>query len=119
MACQGSNAHHAAARPAPERGGAAHADDTATGVPLPAQQLIGFAQVDLDPGAFKTVTFTAPVSLLAYTGRSGEFVIEPAGEVNAGSDSSDIRSSAEFTITGQTRTISGEERAFFSAVTIG
>jgi hypothetical protein len=34
-------------------------------------------------------------------------------EVSADSNSSDKRSSAEFTITGQTRTVSGGERAFF------
>ena len=32
-----------------------YAADTATGVTLPAQQLIGFARVDLEPGASKTV----------------------------------------------------------------
>jgi beta-xylosidase len=32
-----------------------YAADTATGVTLPAQQLIGFARVDLEPGESKTV----------------------------------------------------------------
>jgi hypothetical protein len=40
-------------------------------------------------------------------------------EVSAGSSSSDLRSSATFTVTGQTRAISGEERAFLSAATVG
>ena len=34
-----------------------YAADTATGVTLPAQQLVGFAQVDREPGVSKTVTF--------------------------------------------------------------
>ena len=39
---------------------------------LPAQQLVGFMRVDLEPGASKAVTFKLPMSLLAYTGLSGE-----------------------------------------------
>jgi beta-xylosidase len=97
-----------------------YAADTATGVTLPAQQLIGFARLDLEPGASKTVAFVVPISLLAYTGLSGELVMEPGPvEVSAGSSSMDIRSSATFTVTGQTRSIRGEDRAFFSVATVG
>jgi beta-glucosidase len=97
-----------------------YAADTATGVTLPAQQLVGFARVDLEPGASKTATFVVPMSLLAYTGLSGELIMEPGPvEVSAGSSSSDIRSSATFTVTGNTRAIRGEDRAFFSVTTVG
>jgi beta-glucosidase len=97
-----------------------YAADTATGVTLPAQQLIGFARVDLEPNASETISFVVPMSLLGYTGLSGDFVIEPGPVVvSAGSSSSDIRSIEEFTITGQPRVISGDERAFLSTVTIG
>jgi beta-glucosidase len=96
------------------------AADTATGVTLPAQQLVGFARLDLDLGASKTVSFVVPMSLLTYTGISGALVMEPRPvEVSAGSSSSDIRSSAKFTVTGQTRTIRGEDRAFLSVATVG
>jgi len=54
-----------------------YAADTATGVTLPAQQLVGFARLDLDPGEAKTSTFVVPTSPLAYTGISGDVVIEP------------------------------------------
>ena len=92
---------------------------TATGVTLPAQRLIGFAPVDLEPGESETVTFAVPLSLLGYTGLSGDFVIEPGPvEVSAGSSSSDIRSRATFTITGAPRSIRGEERAFLSLATL-
>jgi beta-xylosidase len=60
------------------------------------------------------------MSLLAYTGLSGDLVMEPGPvEVSAGSSSSDIRSSATFTVTGQMRSIRGEDRAFFSVATVG
>jgi hypothetical protein len=60
------------------------------------------------------------MSLLAYTGLSGEVVMEPGPvEVSAGSGSSDIRSTAKFTVTGKTRVIKGEDRAFLSVVTVG
>ena len=60
------------------------------------------------------------MSLLAYTGLSGELVMEPGPvEVSAGSSSSDIRSSAKFTVTGKTRVIKGEDRAFLSVATVG
>jgi beta-glucosidase len=96
-----------------------YASDTATGVTLPMQQLIGFARVDLERGESKKVEFTVPLSLLAYTGISGDLIMEPGPvEVNAGSSSDDIRSSATFTVTGETRVIDGEERAFLSSATV-
>lgn len=96
-----------------------YAADTATGVTLPAQQLIGFARVDLEAGASKTVTFVVPLSVLAYTGISGDLVMEPGPvDLSAGSSSSDLRSGATVTVTGKTRTIKGEERAFLSIATM-
>lgn len=97
-----------------------YAADTATGVTLPAQRLIGFARLDLQPGASKTVAFVVPMSLLAYTGISGDFIMEPGPvEVSAGSSSSDLRSTAKFTVRGGTRVYKGEDRAFLSAATVG
>ena len=97
-----------------------YAADTATGVTRPAQQLIGFARVDLEPGASETVTFAVPMSLLGYTGLSGEFVMEPGPiEVGAGSSSADIRSSATLNVTGNTRAFRREDRAFLSVATVG
>jgi beta-glucosidase len=96
-----------------------YAADTATGVTLPAQQLIGFARVDLEPGAAKTVSFVVPMSLLAYIGISGNLTMEPGPvELTAGSSSSDIRSSAKFTVTGEMRVIRREDRAFLSGAAI-
>jgi beta-glucosidase len=68
----------------------------------------------------KTLSFVAPMSLLGYTGLSGDLVMEPGPvEVSAGSSSSDIRASATFTVTGKTRVINGEERAFLAVATVG
>jgi beta-glucosidase len=97
-----------------------YAADTATGVTLPAQQLVGFARLALEPGASQTVTFDVPLSVLAYTGVSGDLVMEPGPiELSAGSSSDDIRSRVSLTVTGKTRTIRGEDRKFFSVATIG
>jgi beta-xylosidase len=94
--------------------------DSATGVTLPAQQLIGFARIDLEPGASNNVGFVIPMSLLGYTGISGSLVIEPGPvEVSAGSSSNDIRSTAKFTITGKMSSISGEHHTFLSVTKIG
>jgi beta-xylosidase len=61
-----------------------------------------------------------PMSLLAYTGVSGDLVMEPGPvEVSTGSSSSDIRSTATFTVSGQTRRINADERAFLSSTTVG
>jgi beta-glucosidase len=96
-----------------------YAADTAHGVTLPAQQLIGFARVDLEPGASQAVTFTMPLSMLAYTGRTGTLVMEPGPvELSAGSSSDDIRAMATVTVTGEAREIKVEERAFLSKATI-
>jgi len=97
-----------------------YAADTATGVTLPAQQFVGFARVDLEPGASRTITFVLPTSVLAYTGAKGnDVVIEPGPvEMSVGSSSSDIKSMATFTVTGKTRVVRGPDRAFFSVATV-
>ena len=84
------------------------------------ESYLGFARLDLEPGASKTVGFAVPMSLLAYTGLSGDLVMEPGPvEVSAGSSSSDIRSSAKLNVTGKTRPISRADRAFLSVATVG
>jgi hypothetical protein len=61
----------------------------------------------------------APVMDVARDARWGR-VMEPGPvELSAGSSSSDIRSSAGFTVTGKARTIRGEDRAFLSVADVG
>lgn len=58
--------------------------------------------------------------LRSYTGLSGELVMEPGPvELSVGGSSSDSRSSATLTVTGKTRTVSVEDRAFLSTATVG
>ena len=97
-----------------------YAADTATGVALPAQQLVGFERVDLEPGGSKAVSFVVPLSVLAYTGASGDLVMEPGPiELSMGSSSSDIKSTATVNVTGKTRVIRSEDRAFLSTTRVG
>ena len=51
--------------------------DTATGMTLHAQEIVGFAQLDLESGALRKVSFVIPLSLLGYTRIAGNFVIKP------------------------------------------
>jgi beta-glucosidase len=61
-----------------------------------------------------------PLSVLAYTGSSGDLVMEPGPiELSAGSSSGDIRSTTTVDVTGTTRIIRGEDRAFLSTATLG
>jgi beta-glucosidase len=97
-----------------------YAADTATAVTLPAQQLVGFERVDLEPGQSKAVSFIVPLSVLAYTGASGDLVMEPGPiDISVGSSSSDIKSTTTLNVTGKTRVIRGEDRAFLSTTRIG
>ena len=53
-------------------------------------------------------------------GLSGELVMEPGPvELSTGSSSSDIRSPTKLAVTGKTRTIKVEDRAFLSTATVG
>jgi len=59
------------------------------------------------------------MSVLGYRGASGDFMIEPGPvAVSAGTSSRDLRSRAAFTVTGKTRFVEGEERAFLSVASI-
>jgi beta-xylosidase len=88
-------------------------------VTLPAQQLIGFARVDLEPGKSKTVNFEVPLSVLAYTGISGETVIEPGPVEVSAAAARAISDQLPSSPTPATRAIKGEGRAFLSVATVG
>ncbi|MEI5584669.1 MULTISPECIES: beta-glucosidase family protein [unclassified Agromyces] len=55
--------------------------DPVASVVRPVQRLIGFARIDLDPGAFADVRFTVPADLASFTSRSGARIVEPGDVV--------------------------------------
>ena len=80
--------------------------DPRASVVRPVQRLIGYARVDLEPGAETIVSVTVPADLTAFTGRGGIRIVE-SGEIvlGFGRSSSDIPIAQTFTLMGQTRTV--------------
>ncbi len=54
-----------------------YAHDVVGSVVRPVAQLLGYARVELEPGASARVHFDVPTSRLAFTGRSGKRIVEP------------------------------------------
>ncbi|WP_400994456.1 glycoside hydrolase family 3 N-terminal domain-containing protein [Agromyces sp. GXQ0307] len=75
---------HLRVRNASDRAGAEvvqlYLHDPVASVVRPVQRLVGFARVELPPGAAADVRFTVPADLASFTSRSGERIVEP-GEV--------------------------------------
>ncbi|MEU1165267.1 glycoside hydrolase family 3 C-terminal domain-containing protein, partial [Streptomyces sp. NPDC005921] len=91
----------------------------ATGVAQPAQQLAGFARVELEAGASRRVTFRLAAAQLGHTNVAREFAVEP-GTVPyfLGFDSDDRRLEGAFTVAGKPRLLAGPERSFLSETQI-
>ena len=71
------------------------------GVTRPAQQLGGFARVQLAPGEQQRVTFAVDASQLAYTNLARQIAVEPARvDVFVGFDSDDRSLEGSFHVTG-------------------
>jgi beta-glucosidase len=82
--------------------------DQATGVTRPAQELVGFSRIGLEPGAAATVQFSVAMSQLGYVGLDGRLVLEPGPvQVLVGGSSDDIRLRGAFEITGETAVLDG------------
>lgn len=80
--------------------------DPHASVVRPVQRLIGYARVELEPGAETIVSATVPADLAAFTGRAGTRIVE-TGEIvlGFGRSSSDVLIAHTFTLVGQTRTV--------------
>ncbi|PRX45896.1 beta-xylosidase [Prauserella shujinwangii] len=92
--------------------------DPVASVTRPERQLIGFARVELEPGEAARVRFRVHADRTAFTGRSGDRIVEPgAVRVHVGASSEDIRLSGEFTLTGGTRIV-GHDRELLTPVTV-
>jgi beta-glucosidase len=88
-----------------------------SGVTRPAQQLAGFARVDLDAGTSRRVRFRVSATQLGYTNMARDFAVEPAGvDVYLGLDAHDRQLEGSFKVTGAPRILSSAERSFFSEV---
>jgi beta-glucosidase len=89
--------------------------DTATGLVRPAQELVGFRRMSLEPGVIQWVTFTIKLDQLAYLGVDGTTWVLEAGPIDVlvGSSSDDIRGRATFEVVGPTVEF-GRSRSFLS-----
>jgi beta-glucosidase len=80
--------------------------------------LKGFKRIALASGETKLVTFSLPVSVLGFYGRSHNKIVEP-GEIKVmiGTSSDDIHLQGCFQISGDVTDVS-KENAFFSDVQV-
>jgi beta-glucosidase len=87
------------------------------GVTRPAQQLLGFARVDLKPGESQRVTFTVDATQFGHTNLTYQFGTEPAtGSFFLGFDAHDHRLTADFEVVGEPRILGSSQRVFFTDV---
>ncbi|XVU27892.1 glycoside hydrolase family 3 N-terminal domain-containing protein [Actinoplanes sp. CA-054009] len=90
-----------------------------SGVTRPAQQLGGFARVELAAGQSRRVTFRVAASQLGYTNLARDFAVEPARvDLFAGFDADDRRLTGSFELTGTARVLKSADRSFLSEVVI-
>ncbi len=90
-----------------------------TGVTRPAQQLAGFARVDLDAGESQRITFTLDATQLGYTNMARDFAVEPAQvDVFVGLDADHRALSGSFAVIGETRVLTASERTYLTAVSL-
>ena len=90
-----------------------------TGVTRPAQQLGGFARVQLAPGEQQRLTFAVDASQLAYTNLARQVAIEPARvDVFVGFDSDDRSLAGSLHMTGAPRIVLSAERSFLSTASV-
>jgi beta-glucosidase len=92
--------------------------DPVASVTRPAQQLRGFARVELAAGASARVVFDVHADLTSFTGTDGVRIVEPGRiDVAIGASSADLRLRGGFEIAGAVRRV-GEDRALAPEVRI-
>ncbi|HEU4756824.1 MAG TPA: glycoside hydrolase family 3 N-terminal domain-containing protein [Agromyces sp.] len=85
--------------------------DPVASVVRPVQRLIGFARVELEPGAAADVRFAVPADLASFTARSGERIVEPGTIVlGIGRSSGDLAFAHEVRLTGPVRVVDHTRR---------
>ena len=90
------------------------------GVTRPAQQLAGFARVELDAGASARVSFEIDAAQFGYTAADDKFVVEP-GELRAwlAFDSEQPILEGSIELTGDRRELKSAERSYLSRAFVG
>jgi beta-xylosidase len=93
--------------------------DPAASVVRPVSWLAGFARVPLEPGERRRVTFGLHADRMAFSGRSGQRIVEP-GEIVAGigGASDDLPLRGSLTLHGPVRTV-GPDRVLVTEVSVG
>ncbi|KQP56012.1 glycoside hydrolase family 3 N-terminal domain-containing protein [Agreia sp. Leaf283] len=90
-----------------------------SGIIRPFQQLAGFSEIRLDPGASSVLRFTVSADQLAASGIDRLVAVEPGTlEVAAGFDSATTPVTAQLRVEGPRRVVRGVDRSFFSQVEI-
>ncbi len=90
-----------------------------SGVTRPAQQLAGFARVDVEAATSRRMTFHVAATQLGYTNLARDFAVEPARvDVYLGLDAHDRQLEGSFELSGAPRILSSAERSFFSDVDV-
>ena len=85
--------------------------DPVASVVRPVQRLIGYARVELEPGAAAEVVFAVPADLASFTGRDGRRIVEPGELVlSAGRSSADLPFGHSVRLTGEVRELDHTRR---------
>ncbi|CAN5707769.1 glycoside hydrolase family 3 N-terminal domain-containing protein [soil metagenome] len=88
-------------------------------VTRPAQQLAGFARVQLDPGQAARVTMQVSADQFAFSGLDHRIAVEPATvDLFVGASSDDHALEASVEVTGQRRILCPSDRTFLPTVSI-
>ncbi|SDE17738.1 glycoside hydrolase family 3 N-terminal domain-containing protein [Auraticoccus monumenti] len=95
-----------------------YVDDPVAQVTRPVQQLLGFARVELDPGASAEVVFDVHTDRFSFVGLAGDRVVEP-GELmlSVGRSVADLAGTATLVLEGPVRT-TGPDRVLHTDVTV-
>lgn len=92
--------------------------DPVAQVVRPVRYLAGFARVWLEPGQTRRVTFRLHTDRTAFSGRSGDRVVEPGViEAEVGSSSADLRLRGALVLDGPQRAV-GADRVLTTPVTV-
>jgi hypothetical protein len=92
--------------------------DPVAQVVRPVVRLIGYARVDLEPGASTRVGFTVPADVTAFVGRDGRRIVEPGElELRLSASSADPRHCARLRLVGPERE-AGPDRELLTGVLV-